>query len=728
MRRFASQALWALTLAVPAPALAQENALSEARTYRPHTSALRIDRAQAPVIDGDLTDPAWGSATVIDAFYQVEPTIGATPSEPTRLYLMYDEQNLYVGVHAFDSDPARIRASIMSRDGQVRLDDQVRIFLDPLDSGRNGYTFAMNPLGAREDAVITNNSQYVREWDAIWSGDARIVADGWTAEFAIPFANMPHARDVEAWGMQVLRVIRRHNEQIRWSAIDRAYSANDLSFIGRIEAPADIEAGRGLDVQTFATAAWRAESGKGQDVELEASGNAYYRITSSLTGTLTINTDFSDTPLDQRQVNTGRFSLFLPETRDFFLQDVSLFEFGGAALAIENDPNGSPFFSRRIGIVGGEEVDLLAGGKLSGRIQNLNLGALVVQTGDDGALAGQVLAAGRISAPIGRGGQIGAVFTTGDPTGVDDNHVVGGDVQFRSTSVFEGQVLQGEAYALMSSSGARGEDASFGFSLAYPNDALNWQVRAKQIGEDFFPALGFVNRAVIRRYDGSVRLRHRPDPGGLLRWREVGASGSLTTDLGDALESRDLRAWIGALGDGGDEVELGLREVVEDIDGPFTLPGGVVVTPGRYRDVVADVFFHSSTARPVALLGLVEIGGFLGGDMERYTAELSFRPAGFFTGQVGYTYQSLDLPGGAVVIRITELVGSVNFSPDMSVAFQLQHDNISDALGASARFRWEYAPGSELFVALGERGELVSSSYTSLTTQVAVRVGRTWRF
>ena len=183
----------------------------------------------------------------------------------------------------------------------------------------------------RVDVLIKNNTDYLIDWDTLWDGKTRIVSDGWTAEFAIPFRSISYDASRSDWGFDLSRFIRRKNERIRWSSISATIPSVDISRSGTLAGIHDLEQGVGLDVQVYGSVRYKREwqNPTDDDIKLVGSGNAYYRITPALTGTLTINPDFSDTPLDDRRINTSRFALFLPETRDFFLQDAGSFEFGG---------------------------------------------------------------------------------------------------------------------------------------------------------------------------------------------------------------------------------------------------------------------------------------------------------------------------------------------------------------------------------------------------------------
>ena len=267
----------------------------------------------------------------------------------------------------------------------------MRIYLDPLNSRRNSYFFEVNAAGAKLDALIQNNSDFIKEWNTIWTAKVQIVDDGWIVEMALPFRNFAFDPEKPDWVFELFRTIKRNGERIRWSMISAATQSPTSRGRGPSPGSTASKPGIGLDVQVFGSLRYRYDWQEPSRAitSFRASGNAFYKITPQLTGTLTVNPDFSDAPLDLRQVNTTRFNLFQPETRNFFLQDAATFEFGGRGFTIGNDytfpaDNAQPFFSRNIGLANGLPVSIITGGKLSGEYGGIGIGALSVVTNGTG--------------------------------------------------------------------------------------------------------------------------------------------------------------------------------------------------------------------------------------------------------------------------------------------------------------------------------------------------------
>ena len=714
----------------------QDHPARDFGTYVPRARATKIEPSEAPVIDGDVSDAIWARAQVIDEFYQLEPDTGQPISERTEVRFLYDTDNLYISIYAYDRSPQLISATTKNRDGNFAVDDTVRVILDPLNTRRDGYLFVMNALGGRIDDLIQNNTDFIREWNSIWTGKSRIVADGWTVEMAIPFRNFSFDPAQSEWVIDITREIRRKNEQARWSSISAATKPADISRAGTLTGLVGINQGLGLDIQTYAALRYRFDwqQPRRETFSFRASGNAFYKITPELTGTLTLNPDFSNSPLDLLQVNTTRFTLFQPETRDFFLQDKATFEFGGRAFTIGGrgsdypypPENGTPFFSRNIGLANGTPVSLIGGAKLSGDYAGFGVGALsVVTNGTGDTQHSQVLSVARITRPIGES-KLGIVYTNGDPSGRSKNSVAGADFQFRDSNVTPGKILQSDFFYQRSFSDTKGDDDSFGVAVNYPNEPWGLDTRFKQVGTNFYPALGFVNRTGIRQFDGILQNRQRNFLG--WRWLDIATSWYVVTDLSNRLESRENGFWTGINFRSGDQVYTRALDDFEAVPQTFKVAGKVPVPAGRYHWTNANVTLQSSTARPLTATLDVTCCSFYNGNYFKADLKTDIRLGSVVQIVPRYVYTYIDLPGGLLNIHqiTTDLV--VSFTPDMQLINQLQFDNVSQRFTLSMRYRWEYEPGQELFASVGQAAQIPGEEFVARSTQAIVRLGHTFRF
>ena len=693
----------------------------------------RIDAGQAPEIDGDLTDPVWANAAVIDDFVQLEPTPGAPPSERTVVRIMYDENNFYFSVYAYDSEPENIVVRSMARDGELFTGDNVGFYLDPGPTRRDAYSFQFGPSGGRNDSLILNNTTELEEWDPIWTIRTQRTVDGWVGEVAVPFRSLSYAAGDTVWGFDVARDIPRRNEELQWASRNPALDFTDVSQGGTLTGINNISQGLGLDIQVYGVAHARRDwhiPGSDLGISGTAGANAFYKITPALTGTLTFNPDFSDAPLDARQINTTRFSLFFPETRDFFLQDAGAFEFGGRGFARGGDDrdvnNGRPFFSRNIGLVDGEQVSIIAGGKLSGEFAGFGIGALSVLTDDTPTSDGQILSVARITRPVLGESRAGFIVTHGDPTGLSNNTVVGGDFQYRNSNVFGDKIVQADTFFERSFSDEVGDDNAFGLALAFPNEPWAAEANFKQIGENFEPALGFANRTGIRYYDAGVSYLQRVENSWIQEW-QLSTEALFVTDLKNNLESREVQAFLQVETVRDNELEVEVFNAYEDVLEPFDLPDGIIVPANEYSWTNFGGEFQTSDSRIFAFGIGFECCSLYDGDAFTTEFGIGFRPSAYFEFEGDWEWTTLDMPGGSVDIHVVTGDAVVNFTPDMTLALQAQWDNISEDLGFLARYRWEFLPGSELFVAFGQGAILSSNGFDARRSELSVRLGHTFR-
>jgi len=714
--------LWAIVL--PVRAAAQRPATAPApRGPTPQVSMVRTDRP--PTIDGRLDEPVWQAAALIDRLTQVEPAEGAEPGERTEIRLLYDTDFLYIGVRAWDADPRAIVATQMEPDADLDSDDRVSFVLDTFLDRRNAFFFQVNPRGAQVDGLIENSSRPRTEWDGIWRAEASVDDRGWVAEIAIPFKTLSFDPRATAWGFNLERVIRRRNEVLRWAGAARNKELTDIGEAGALGGISGIAQGLGVDVRPSLTARYLRDRVTGSDdTEVKPSLDVFYRITPYLTAALTVNTDFAETEVDEREINLTRFDLFFPEKRDFFLQDAGIFDFGGL------ERNGRPFFSRRIGI-GPEDqvVDILAGGKLTGRVGRVKVGLLDVQTEASGELDAKNLFVGRAAVNVLEQSAVGVIVTHGDPTSNADNLLLGADFNYLDTRFLGDQVLAGVLWVQHSfSTGADDDQLAYGGTLEFPNEPVEVTAAFTEIQRNFRPALGFVNRRDIRQYEASTRYRFRPEP---VRRVDTSLSGLVVTDTDDRLESGEVKLDAVRLQTHpGDNLRLGYAYTHERLEEEFRFRGqDVTVPPGRYDDNRVEASVETSDGRPLGVGLGVSWGEFFTGTRLEIKPTLAWRPSPYLFVAAEYTHNDVDLPQGDFTIRLARLRLGLRFSPRLSWLSLVQYDNVSRDVGFNSRLRWVVSPGNDVFLVVNQSWvEEENGGLRPAVTETAVKIAWTLRF
>ena len=315
------------------------------------------------MVDGRLDDVVWQDAPLGGPLTQFLPNQGGPMSEPTEFRIVYDEDALYLGVWCYDSEPDRITARLMEREGPIWMDDYIIFVLDTFHDRRNGYVFFVNPNGAQRDGLISDNIQENHDWDGIWSVRTSRNREGWQLEAAIPFKTLSFSPDAATWGFNLERMIQRRAERGRWSGAHAQFRTGNVSEAGELTGLQGLKQGYGLELRPYVLGRSRRDEvdDRRTSSTVETGGDLRYRIAPNLAATLSTNTDFAETEVDARQLNFTRFPLFFPEKRSFFLDDGGIFNFGGLR---SNEL--IPFFSRRIGLgPEGEVVPIRGAASLS---------------------------------------------------------------------------------------------------------------------------------------------------------------------------------------------------------------------------------------------------------------------------------------------------------------------------------------------------------------------------
>lgn len=677
-----------------------------------------------PQIDARLDDAVWQLATPIGPLTQVEPGIGIPPSQPTEVRLLYDDAWLYIAVRCFDDDPSGIISTQRERDAVLDPDDRVEIYLDTFLDRRNAYFFQINPGGSKGDALITaNGGNFNKPWNGIWEGEATIDEQGWCAELALPFKTLNFRAGLETWGFNIQRFIRRHREVARWSGARRDVRAFQISEAGDIAGFAGIRQGLGLDVVPFFVSRLELDNRKDDAHLLGQPGlDAFYKLGSNLTLSMTINTDFAETEVDERQINLTRFPLFFPERRDFFLQDAGLFEFGGG------DRDALPFFSRRIGLVDGDEVPILTGLKLTGRIDDYQLGVLDVQTDEAGTLASENLFVGRVTKNVGELSSIGTIVTHGNPVDDGRNTVIGFDATYRTTSFRGDKRINSTAWFLLADSeDARSGEAAFGASLSYPNDTWSSSAGFKEIQENFAPALGFVPRAGVRLYEGA--LTYLPRIGGRVRQLEFAVETDVVTDLDNEIEtvSTELQPF-GVFWESGEGARIEVEQTREELSEDFAITDDVTIPAGDYDFTRARIEFESAEKRPLSVILNYTVGEFFDGDRQDLAAGVNWRPGTLYNASLSYSLNNVSLPDGDFETQLARGRLNFAFSPRTTWSNFVQWDSESDGIGVNSRLRWIPEPGREVFLVFNQTLQRDEGSLETLFQELAFKVGYTLRF
>jgi hypothetical protein len=676
---------------------------------RPFTSPVRIEHP--PVIDGRLDDEAWGAAKPITGFVQREPVEGAPATERTEVRILFDGEALYVGAWLFDSDPDGVVLGERIRDADLERGDFFGIILDTYRDRQNGFIFSTNPAGIEYDAQVVKEGEgggvFIQgqnrqqagamgglnvNWDGSWHVATSRDEQGWYAEMRIPFRTLRYSsRSEQTWGMNLVRRIRRRNEESFWSPVSRQYDLMRLSQAGDLQG-FQVPPQRSGTVTPFVLGSaernW-LETSSSTEYPREVGGDAKLSV-GSMTLDLTANTDFAQVEVDEQRTNLTRFPLFFPEKRPFFLENAGLFSAGTPQAA-------DLFFTRRIGISEGTPVPILGGSRLSGKVAGVGVGVMQIFTDGVRDLAKEnSFSVARVSRELPNRSRLGAIFVQRRAThdGSDYNRTWGVD----------GRAGLGEAWTLdgwLARTETPGMDGSdTGMSLLFTHASRVWpgRFRFMQVGEHFNPEVGFVDRQGYRHVELNQERVFRFPSMPWLRETNPHATYRRYEDLDGFLETGYLHLdWElkfsggGRFGPEADMYQEGLKE-------PFQVSPGVLIPTGSYTWWTNAWDYGSDPSRPFSFLGKAEFGGFYTGHKYGGNVTFTYRRGETLSSSLLVDHNVVRLPEGDFETTLLGLRLAYFFTPSVFVQSLFQYSNQADVWSANVRFAWLTTAGTGLYV------------------------------
>jgi len=712
-------------------------------------ATLRAVRIPQPLrIDGVLNEERYTAVRPMTDFIQVEPDLGAQATERTEVWVFFDDKNVYLSGRMWDSNPESILATDMRRDSQSMSqgNDTIQFIIDGFYDRRNGVVFTVNPVGGRTDAQVTAERQWNSDWNPVWTMKTGRFDQGWTVELAIPFQSLRYrpGRD-QVWGFNAQRIKRSSNEISLLTKVPQGRNNGALAQTSYAATLVGIQApvgGRNWDLKPYATSSVTtnrlARPQVSNDPNTQFGLDLKVGVTQGLSADLTVNTDFAQVEADEQQVNLTRFSQFFPEKREFFLENQGTFAFGGVQIGgnqAGNPNNLSPilFYSRRIGLNAGRVVPLEVGGRLTGRAGQYSVGILNTETGgEDEALPSARpktnFSVFRLRRDILRRSSIGVIATgrSISAIGPGSNLTYGADATF----AFFSNLNVNASWARSDTTSLRGDDQSYRGELNYGGDRYAVQLERTSVGDNFNPEVGFVRRDNMVRDYALVRFSPRPTKRfrSVRRFRYQAALGYIENRKG-VLESREREGEFAAEFQNGDQFSLNYSSQLERLPVPFRIASGVTLPVGRYPFQVGTVGFNLGRQRPLSGNMSFEFGSFYNGT--RYAFNMSqgrVIVTNALTVEPTYSVNKVDLVQGDFLAHLMGSRLTYTVTPWMFVSALVQYNSSSNSVSTNARLRWEYQPGSELFVVFNDDRNTLTRGFPSLNSRsFIVKVNRLFR-
>ena len=665
-------------------------------------------------LDGIVDEELWLTIPGNDNFLMQEPKEGGEPTEQTQVRVAFDNQNLYIAVVCYDSDPSDIKAFQKKRDESLETDDRFRWIFDTFMDKRSAYFFEINPLGLRGDGLISpgQGETLNKDWDGIWKAWTFIGDFGWSAEIRIPFRSINFDSKKDVWGINFQRTIRRKNEELLWAGHRRNQGLLRPQNAGILTGLVDPSQGLGLEIVPYAI----AQSSKEYDEENDGSINTTsadlgfdinYNITSQLKASFTYNTDFAQTEVDNRQINLTRFPLRFPEKRDFFLEGSSILQFAPASSV-------DPYFSRRIGLVNGMRIPIKYGGRLIGNVGKNNIALLHVRTGKMGELNPESFTVGRYRRNFWKESSIGVVYThrsteddilLGNP--VQDRKTWGADLNLSTSEFLDKYTLQLSAFFVGHNPASPFDNSTSmidrsvrGFRFNFPNQPWSAWVSYREFGDAYDPAVGFNPRNGFKRLQPAINYAPLFEKSNVIREIEWGIYYEYLTSLENKLLTENLRFTLGEIRfESGDKIGVQVARGFEFLNEDFDIldDGSVIVPTGEYVNWVYELEASSASFRKVSGSIGYEAGGFWTGNISSLVLGLTIRPVPGINLSSGYTHTKVTTQNDGFNTNLFQLDLGLDFTPDISLSSNIQFDDVSEILGSNTRFRWIITPGTDIY-------------------------------
>jgi hypothetical protein len=705
---------------------------------------VRAVRVSQPLhIDGNLDENVYRIVAPITGFIQTNPQPGAAATEQTEAWVFFDDKNLYIAGRCHDSHPERWVANELRRDGQAIIrNENFAVLLDTFYDRRNAFLFESTPIGGIYDATVTNERGPEIDWNPVWETHSGRFPGGWTVEMAVPFKSLRYKPgSSQVWGLNIRRTIRWKNEetfigkmpQQSGSVIFMVSQAGTLVGL-------DVPSGsKNLEIKPYGITSLTTDRLANPPLSKKRDGNAgfdvKYGLTQNLTANFTYNTDFAQVEIDSQQVNLTRFSLFFPEKRDFFLEGQGLYDFGGTTGttgARSNTTGVAPllFFSRRIGFNRNRAIPVDTGGRLTGKVGRFSVGLQDVRTGDD--VTSQTpptnFLVARVKRDILRRSFIGAMYTgrSVSSLGSGSAETYGADASLG----FYTNLKINAFLAKTTTPKLIGDDTSYRTQLSYTGDRYGVELDRVTVGEHFNPDVGFLSRTAFHRSYGSLRFSPRPKKRSAVRKWSYQLDYEYFTNPGGRLESRNGTADFGIEFQNSDRFSLAHDVNYELLVKPFKIASNVTIPAGQYSFWNTQANWALGNQRKVSGSLNFGYGSFYNGNRTTFgynTGRIEVTPR--FSLEPSISENWVHLPYGDFTATLLGNRCTYTFTPRMFFSGLVQYNSTNTSLSSNLRLRWEYSPGSELFVVYTDEQDTALGGTPVLKNRAfVIKVNRLLRF
>ena len=714
------------------------------KTNEKSLEAIKINTGEI-ILDGKLDESFWSNITGIEDFLMQEPIEGGEPTEKTTIKVAYDEKFLYIGAVLYDSDPDGIKSFKMRKDSPLNTDDRFMLILDTYLDGRNAYFFEINPKGLMGDGLLTigQGLSLNKNWDGIWRPWTYIGDFGWSTEIRIPFHTLNFDPKISTWGINFQRTVRRKNEEILWSGHKRNQGLFRPQNAGILTGLKGISQGLGLEIVGYGkTEASKvqneARNGYNKDAGIDGGFDINYNITPGLKASVTLNTDFAETEVDDRQINLTRFPIRFPEKRDFFLEGSNIFQFAPRSGVY-------PYFSRKIGLQSGNPVPILFGGRVIGKVGKIEVAAQQVKTRETGLLNSEDFSVLRLKQNFWKESSIGILYTRRHTnkeneiiSPLPDRNTLGLDLTLNTSSFLKDKNLQFQAFTIFHNPNTLDEinnniwdRSARGIRINFPNEPWSGSVSYREFGNLYDPAVGFSRRNSFRRVEPRIRFSPLLEKSKIIRelqW-EISFENLMSLDWKRLTQNIRLTP-LSVRFESGDEISYQVIKNFESLEYEFNILGdnSVIIPIGDYSNWKHQIEFETANHRKIVYEIELNAEGFWSGNRTEYENNLILRPFSGMNLSFGYIHSNVKLNEGSFKTNLVRFLGDFDISPFISFSSNIQYDDISKQIGMNNRFKYTITPGSDIYLVYNHNWLYDFGKYKTSSMMGASKITYTLRF
>lgn len=660
------------------------------------------------IFDGKLDEPFWNEMESLD-LVMYQPVYNGTISEKNEIYLLYDENNIYLAARLYHNDTGDIRSNSLYRD-QYSSDDTFALILDTFNDDENALWFFTNPAGNRFDVLVSNDAEETNfDWNTYWDVKTERTDWGWSVEMRVPFSTLGFQSSNEevVMGAIVYRYLAKRNERYIYPDIPpnwengfrKPSQARKISLtgindknpvyitpylLGGLERRAELN---NSSTKYVNTKEWTHEPGI--DIKMN--------LNSNLTADFTVNTDFAQVEADDQRINLTRFPLFFSEKRQFFQERSSVFNFGFSR-------DSRLFNSRRIGLApNGEPIRIYGGARMVGKINSTDVGFINMQTASSGNLPSENFNVLRVKRKIlNRYSSIGGMFTSRIATYENDNYAYGVDAKIR--------VVGDEYFTLKIAQTHEARDfdwlSNSRFYLQWQrrkNNGFSYELNYDRTGADFNPAVGFTPRIDFSLFQKQLEYTWLTNKSPLFQevWVDNFAN-AFIRNTDQSVESAVINPHTGARFKNGASLRIQTNIRYEDLLIPFILSDedNVSVPAGAYWYQDVEFEYEAPNGwkfRPKLATGF---GGFFDGARSTIGVATEWNLSSHLEIGNEYEYNNIRFKNRdqSFNTHIARLRLRAALNTKLSLTSFVQYNSEIKKTSINARFRYNFGEGEDLWL------------------------------